>query len=192
MFILTSGQVQHWSGLANKASLKILVEGTDFKCGNTKIFIKEPKTIFELESQRQLVLPAVASSVQAPARRLVYLQRYRRTRRGIIKIQAAMRGFLAQLHYHNILMQIESIQSVIRGFNSRRLTLKFRVQFKNQPPRIYATPTTKLAATTMPGKSKKPAKVRTLSLPLSPHPSYPSAVLEDAFREVRDKWEDRE
>ena len=34
-----------------------------------------------------------------------------------------------------------------------------------------ATPTTNLAATTMPGKSKKPAKVRTLSLPLSPLPT---------------------
>lgn len=71
--------------------------------GKTKIFIKQPHTLFDLEDQRQPALFAVAVIIQAQARGFVRRWRYVRFLAVIGRVAAVARGFLARQRYYRIL-----------------------------------------------------------------------------------------
>lgn len=78
--------------------------GPDFQLGKTKIFIKDPKTLFHLEDTRD-----------AAVERLV------------TRIQARWRGYIARVHYER-LRAVVCIQRVFRVYLTRRLHLKMRAR----------------------------------------------------------------
>ena len=71
--------------------------------GKTKIFIKHPHTLFDLEDQRQPALFPVAVIIQAVARGFVARWRYLRFLAAIGRVGPVARGFLARQRYRRVL-----------------------------------------------------------------------------------------
>lgn len=71
--------------------------------GKTKIFIKHPHMLFDLEDQRIPGLFAVAVIIQSKARGFVCRRRYVRFLAVIGRVAAVARGFLARLRYRRTL-----------------------------------------------------------------------------------------
>lgn len=71
--------------------------------GKTKIFIKHPHMLFDLEDQRGPALFAVSTIIQAKARGFISRMRYLRFQAVIGRVAAVARGFLARLRYRRIL-----------------------------------------------------------------------------------------
>ena len=88
----------------------LYAEGQDFVAGATKIFIRDPQTVYSLERCRQSVLPLVVLPIQAAAR--VWLQR-----RGAAK----------------------RLQALARGAAQRRRFAELRRRCRGVPPRVHAT-----------------------------------------------------
>lgn len=75
--------------------------------GKTKIFIKNPHTLFDLEDQRAMALFPVIVILQAKARGYVCRRRYVRFLAVIGRVGALARGFLARARYRRLLYGCE-------------------------------------------------------------------------------------
>ncbi len=76
----------------------------DFQLGRTKVFIKDPRTLFRLEEQREIAIERL-----------------------IVKIQTRWRGYIARVKFER-LKAIVMIQRVFRSYLTRRLYLKMRTR----------------------------------------------------------------
>lgn len=71
--------------------------------GKTKIFIKNPHTLFDLEDQRAVALFPVAVLLQSKARSYICRRRYVRFLAVVDRVGALARGYLARARYRRIL-----------------------------------------------------------------------------------------
>ncbi|CAM9656497.1 unnamed protein product [Ectocarpus sp. 12 AP-2014] len=117
---------------------RLCADSGDIKMGKTKIFIKQPHTLFDLEDQRQPALFAVAVIIQSKARGFVRRWRYVRFQAVIGKVAAVARGFLARQRYYRILGGIERAQAVFKGNKQRVRYKRLKIAAKGRPLRYYA------------------------------------------------------
>lgn len=90
----------------------------DFQIGKTKIFIKDPQTLFELEKELDMVLIRIFSEIQGlwkGYREREKYQLYISAR----KIQAPVRGFLKRKWYRSQIASI-AVQKLARGYLARK------------------------------------------------------------------------
>mmetsp|Transcript_26235 Transcript_26235/g.38878 ORF Transcript_26235/g.38878 Transcript_26235/m.38878 type:complete len:1321 (+) Transcript_26235:88-4050(+) len=113
-------------------------DNVDYKMGVTKVFIKDPTTLFVLEKNRAVAMNAIVRKVQAVIRGFVAWSRYGVIRRGFIKWQANVRCFLGKKHYARTRVDIIRFQAFARRFVERCRYRKLYERFKGVPPRIYA------------------------------------------------------
>mmetsp|Transcript_15776 Transcript_15776/g.23714 ORF Transcript_15776/g.23714 Transcript_15776/m.23714 type:complete len:1310 (+) Transcript_15776:128-4057(+) len=113
-------------------------EGVDYKMGVTKVFIKDPTTLFVLEKNRTVALNAIVRTVQSAMRGYIALGRYRVIRRGFIKWQAEARCYLGKKHYAKKREDIIRFQAFSRRFIERCRYINLYNRFRGVPPRVYA------------------------------------------------------
>lgn len=142
--ILTAGCPKSWpmkltgGKRMRLEALKISVDNKEVAFGNTKVFIRHPGTLFDLEAQRTMALPAVATLMQCNIRAYCYHQRYLRVKVSIIKTHAVARGFIARSKHRTALKSITRIQSLFRGGIDRKMYRALHKRTKGVPPRVYA------------------------------------------------------
>ncbi|CAM9168994.1 unnamed protein product, partial [Laminaria digitata] len=117
---------------------RLCADSGDIKLGKTKIFIKHPHMLFDLEDQRIPGLFAVAVIIQSKARGFICRWRYVRFLAVIGRVAAVARGFLARLRYRRILDGVALAQAVFRGRLQRVRYARLKVAAKGRPLRYYA------------------------------------------------------
>jgi Myosin head (motor domain)/Unconventional myosin tail, actin- and lipid-binding/IQ calmodulin-binding motif len=116
--------LEEWSGSqcpgdVNVAGSRMLVEGKDYQYGATKIFLKEPATLFCLEYMRVLSLGRVVSKVAALYRAHKGKRDYQKIKKAWLKQQANVRGHLQRKRYIKMKTSAVKCQAIIRGFLAR-------------------------------------------------------------------------
>ena len=145
-WLLTGGHPTAWRHTPPlDQQLQQLAENKDFRLGLTKVFIKEPRVLLQLERDRRLAVTALTTRVQALVRGAPQAKRYRHIRHGFILSQAKIRCFLRVKHYKQTLIDIVRLQCLLRKFIERCRYRKLFAQFRGQPPRMYALQLQKVA-----------------------------------------------
>lgn len=135
--ILTGGSPTSWKNTAPLQSYE-LTENVDFRMGMTKVFIKEPVVVFNLERDRRLAVHALLARVQALVRCYFQRKKFILIKQGFILTQARIRCFIEVRRYKRTLLDLLRLQCLIRRFVMRCRYHEMRARFKGIPPRIYA------------------------------------------------------
>jgi len=112
--------------LSMKESTRVIVDQcriAPHECafGFSKIFIRSPNIIFQIEELRTLRLIEIIAKIQAQWRMYSTREHYRKMRAAQIKIAARWRGYKARRHYLGIRNCTIVIQSYYRGMLARQL-----------------------------------------------------------------------
>ncbi|KAL4707231.1 hypothetical protein ACJJTC_008218 [Scirpophaga incertulas] len=94
-------------------------EREEYRMGNTKIFIRFPKTLFDTEDAYQVKKNDIATIIQSRWRGYRQRQRYLRMRRAAIVIQKWVRRYLAQKLKERRKKAAHVIRAFIKGFITR-------------------------------------------------------------------------
>ncbi|XP_037294440.1 unconventional myosin IC isoform X2 [Manduca sexta] len=94
-------------------------EKEEYRMGNTKIFIRFPKTLFETEDAYQLKKNDIATIIQSRWRGYWQRKQYLKMRNAAIVIQKWVRRFLAQKLRERRKKAAEVIRAFIKGFITR-------------------------------------------------------------------------
>lgn len=117
----------HWTGLPRdgvQALVKSLNYGPeDYRMGNTKIFIRLPKTLFATEDAFQNQKNYLASIIQARWKGRKQRKIYLKIRAAIILYQALVRRHLAKKRLQERRAAVERIRFFIKGFITRNQPL---------------------------------------------------------------------
>ncbi|KCV71362.1 myosin I [Fonticula alba] len=98
--------------------------------GKTKIFIRNPSTVADLESQRNQSKDRMASLIGACALRFVYRRRFLAMRQAATKLAALWRGYNDRMNYLDYRDQVIIVQACVRGTLAR---IKFRRMQRSFP-----------------------------------------------------------
>ncbi|XP_053153557.1 unconventional myosin-Ia-like [Hemicordylus capensis] len=119
-----------WKGNARDGVQALLsslpIEPKELAYGHTKIFIRTPNTLFDLEARRQRRIHELAALIQAAFRAWKCRRHYQQMRTSQITISAWFRGHAQKKKYTKMKTSALLIQAYVRGWKSRRLlwTLK--------------------------------------------------------------------
>lgn len=94
-------------------------EKEEYRMGNTKIFVRFPKTLFATEDAFQIKKNDIATIIQSRWRGYYLRQRYLRMRNAAIVIQKWVRRFLAQRLRERRRKAADVIRAFIKGFITR-------------------------------------------------------------------------
>ncbi|CAM9694204.1 unnamed protein product [Phaeothamnion confervicola] len=142
--VLTAGRPKQWDERltgGRRLTLKPLrlpTDGGAIVLGRSKIFIKEPNTLFSLEEQRLLAIHAVVTLIQANVRAFCYRRTYVRGVAAMVKLRALARAFVARRRFHRTIRGITRLEALARRFLQRCRFARFRAQFRGRAPRTYA------------------------------------------------------
>ncbi|XP_075757940.1 LOW QUALITY PROTEIN: unconventional myosin-Ia [Pelodiscus sinensis] len=115
----------HWKGGARAGVEALLaslpVPPTELAYGHTKIFIRTPRTLFDLEDRRRQRISELAALIQAAYRGWRCRTQYQLMRKSQIVISAWFRGHAQKNRYVQMKRSALLIQAYARGWKSRRL-----------------------------------------------------------------------
>ena len=94
------------------------IDAGEVKFGKTKLFIRNPKTLFYFEDQRDLKLPQVATQIQANWRGYIQRKKYVRTI-AARRIQSLVKMFVERKKYVRTIAA-RRMQSLVRMFVERK------------------------------------------------------------------------
>ncbi|NWS64969.1 MYO1A protein, partial [Chunga burmeisteri] len=119
----------HWSG-SDRAGAEVLLAELAFPAkelafGHTKIFIRSPRTLFDLERRRQERVSQLATLIQKMFRGWRCRTRYQLMRKSQIIISAWFRGHLQKNKYKQMKQSALIIQAYARGWKVRRAYGKY-------------------------------------------------------------------
>eukprot|EP01119_Soliformovum_irregulare_P003562 TRINITY_DN1423_c0_g2_i1.p1 TRINITY_DN1423_c0_g2~~TRINITY_DN1423_c0_g2_i1.p1 ORF type:complete len:1033 (-),score=362.49 TRINITY_DN1423_c0_g2_i1:84-3182(-) len=120
----------------------------DFRLGHTKIFIRNPLTMFKFEDERERVMPTIIAKMQAVCRGFMARTKWKE-RRAAIKIQSNWKGYLERKRWQQRKAAIK-IQLFYRKYKAYRWIKNVRDAFGDvrsdlqlgkrvawpQPPRV--------------------------------------------------------
>uniref|UniRef100_A0A1B6CDD8 Myosin motor domain-containing protein n=3 Tax=Clastoptera arizonana TaxID=38151 RepID=A0A1B6CDD8_9HEMI len=92
---------------------------SDFSLGNTKIFIRNAITLFNIEDAFQARKHELATKIQANWKRYVQRRQYLRMRAAAIKIESWVRRFQAQKKAEERKRAVRIVRNFIKGFITR-------------------------------------------------------------------------
>ncbi|XP_052004982.1 unconventional myosin-Ib-like isoform X6 [Xyrauchen texanus] len=122
----------HWKGPAREGvevlltDLKVPVE--EYAYGRSKIFIRNPKTLFFLEEKRRQRLEDLAALIQKIYRGWKCRTQFKLLKKSQVVVAAWYRRYAQQKKYQNIRCSALVVQSFIRGWKARKVLreLKFK------------------------------------------------------------------
>ncbi|XP_019466818.1 unconventional myosin-Ia [Meleagris gallopavo] len=122
----------HWMGSDREGTEVLLAElkfpPEEVAYGHTKIFIRSPRTLFDLEKRRQQRVAELATLIQATFRGWRCQKRYQLMRKSQILISAWFRGHAQRNRYKQMKRSVLLLQAYARGWKSRRLLRELKVQ----------------------------------------------------------------
>ncbi|NXO05913.1 MYO1A protein, partial [Oriolus oriolus] len=113
-----------WDG-GDREGTEVLVAGLTFPAeelafGHTKIFIRSPRTLFDLERQRQERVAQLATLIQKMFRGWRCRTQYQLMRKSQVLISAWFRGHRQKNHYKQMKRSALILQAYARGWKARR------------------------------------------------------------------------
>ncbi|NXE99254.1 MYO1A protein, partial [Menura novaehollandiae] len=119
----------HWPG-GDREGAEVLLAGLAFPAeelafGHTKIFIRSPRTLFDLERQRQERVVQLATLIQKVFRGWRCRIRYQLMRKSQIIISARFRGHMQKKRYKQMKQSALILQAYARGWKVRRTYRKY-------------------------------------------------------------------
>ncbi|KAI5930214.1 Unconventional myosin-Ib [Manis javanica] len=122
----------HWKGPA-RAGVEVLfneleIPMEEYSFGRSKIFIRNPRTLFKLEDLRKQRLEDLATLIQKIYRGWKCRTRFLLMKKSQIVIAAWYRRFAQQKRYHQIKSSALVIQSYIRGWKARKILRELKHQ----------------------------------------------------------------
>ncbi|XP_027625441.1 unconventional myosin-Ia [Tupaia chinensis] len=118
-----------WNGGDREGTEKVLGElnlsSEEVAFGNTKIFIRSPKTLFYLEEQRRLRLQQLATLIQKIYRGWRCRAHYQLMRKSQILISSWFRGSMQKKRYGKMKASALLIQAFVRGWKARKNYRKY-------------------------------------------------------------------
>uniref|UniRef100_A0A8C3BSN1 Unconventional myosin-Ia n=1 Tax=Cairina moschata TaxID=8855 RepID=A0A8C3BSN1_CAIMO len=121
-----------WSGSDREGTEVLLSElklpPEELAYGYTKIFIRSPRTLFDLEKRRQERISELATLIQKMFRGWRCRTQYQLMRKSQIIISAWFRGHAQKNKYKQMKRSALLLQAYARGWKSRRLLRELKVQ----------------------------------------------------------------
>uniref|UniRef100_A0A8C1IX52 Unconventional myosin-Ib n=1 Tax=Cyprinus carpio TaxID=7962 RepID=A0A8C1IX52_CYPCA len=115
----------HWKGPAREGVEVLLknlqVPAEEFAYGRSKIFIRNPRTLFFLEEKRRQCLEDLATLIQKIYRGWKCRTHFLLLKKSQVVVAAWYRRFAQQKKYQNIRSSALVVQSYIRGWKARKL-----------------------------------------------------------------------
>lgn len=115
----------HWKGPAREGVEVLLknlqVPAEEFAYGRSKIFIRNPRTLFFLEEKRRQCLEDLATLIQKIYRGWKCRTHFLLLKKSQVVVAAWYRRFAQQKKYQNIRSSALVVQSFIRGWKARKL-----------------------------------------------------------------------
>ncbi|XDV31001.1 hypothetical protein PO909_033779, partial [Leuciscus waleckii] len=115
----------HWRGPAREGVQVLLtglqVQAEEFAYGRSKIFIRNPRTLFFLEEKRRQCLEDLAALIQKIYRGWKCRTHFLLMKKSQVVVSAWYRRFAQQKKYQNIRCSALVVQSFIRGWKARKL-----------------------------------------------------------------------
>ncbi|XP_054859454.1 unconventional myosin-Ia-like isoform X2 [Eublepharis macularius] len=122
----------HWKGSARDGVQTLLsslpIDSKELAYGHTKIFIRTPALLFDLEDRRQQRVQDLAALIQAIYRAWKCRMHYQKMRKSQILISAWFRGKAQKKKYSKMKISALLIQAYVRGWKSRRLLRELKEQ----------------------------------------------------------------
>ncbi|XP_072214063.1 unconventional myosin-Ia isoform X1 [Excalfactoria chinensis] len=122
----------HWVGSDREGTEVLLAElkfpPEELAYGHTKIFIRSPRTLFDLEKRRQLRVAELVTLIQKMFRGWRCRKDYQLMRKSQILISAWFRGHAQRNRYKQMKRSVLLLQAYARGWKSRRLLRELKVQ----------------------------------------------------------------
>ncbi|KAM9230083.1 unconventional myosin-Ia [Dugong dugon] len=119
----------HWKEGAREGVEKIIgelsVASEELAFGKTKIFIRNPKTLFYVEEQRRLRLQQLATLIQKTYRGWRCRTSYQLMRKSQILISSWFRGNMQKKRYGKVRASVLLIQAFVRGWKVRKNYRKY-------------------------------------------------------------------
>ncbi|XP_064590810.1 unconventional myosin-Ia isoform X3 [Zonotrichia leucophrys gambelii] len=117
----------------DREGTEVLLAGLEFPAeelafGHTKIFIRSPRTLFDLERRRQERVAELATLIQKMFRGWRCRTQYQRMRKSQILISAWFRGHRQKNQYKQMKRSVLILQAYARGWKSRRLLRELKSQ----------------------------------------------------------------
>ncbi|XP_066063374.1 unconventional myosin-Ia [Chamaea fasciata] len=121
-----------WDG-GDREGAEVLLAGLEFPAeelafGHTKVFIRSPRTLFDLERQRQERVSQLATLIQKMFRGWRCRTQYQLMRKSQILISAWFRGHRQMNRYKQMKRSALILQAYARGWKSRRLLRELKSQ----------------------------------------------------------------
>ncbi|XP_015471120.1 unconventional myosin-Ia isoform X3 [Parus major] len=125
-----------WDG-GDREGVEVLLAGLAFPAeelafGHTKVFIRSPRTLFDLERQRQERVAQLATLIQKMFRGWRCRTQYQLMRKSQILISAWFRGHRQMNRYKQMKRSALILQAYARGWKSRRLLRELKSQRRRQ------------------------------------------------------------
>ncbi|XP_039370490.1 unconventional myosin-Ia isoform X2 [Mauremys reevesii] len=118
-----------WKGGARDGVQALLTElripPAELAYGRSKIFIRTPRTLFDLEDRRRLRLADLASLIQATYRGWRCRTHYQQMRKSQIVISAWFRGQAQRKRFEQMKRSVLLIQTWVRGWKTRKEYKKY-------------------------------------------------------------------
>ncbi|OCT92843.1 unconventional myosin-Ia [Xenopus laevis] len=125
-----------WAGEARDGVATIMAElgipSEEAALGHTKIFIRTPSTLFDLEERRRRRLNELATAIQTVFRGWRCRSHFLLMRKSQIIISAFYRGHAQKKQYQNIKFSALLLQSYVRGWKARVLLRKFKLEKRKE------------------------------------------------------------
>ncbi|XP_059727716.1 unconventional myosin-Ia isoform X1 [Haemorhous mexicanus] len=121
----------------DREGTEVLLAGLEFPAeelafGHTKIFIRSPRTLFDLERRRQERVAELATLIQKMFRGWRCRTQYQLMRKSQILISAWFRGHRQMNRYKQMKRSALILQAYARGWKSRRLLRELKSQCRRQ------------------------------------------------------------
>ncbi|XP_071788878.1 LOW QUALITY PROTEIN: unconventional myosin-Ia-like [Asterias amurensis] len=110
--------------------LKLTKDKEEFAYGRTKIFIRNPRTLFELEQRRHRRMEGLATLLQKIYKGWKAYSRFQQMRDSAILIETQFRGYKERKNYQTVRNATITIESYYRGHQARKEYRRRRYQAK--------------------------------------------------------------
>ncbi|KAM8855512.1 unconventional myosin-Ib isoform 2-T4 [Spinachia spinachia] len=122
----------HWRGPAREGVEVLMadlqVPADDFSYGRSKIFIRNPRTLFSLEEKRRQCLQDLASLIQKIYRGWKCRSHFLLLKKSQIVVSAWYRRYAQQKKYQKVKSATTVVQSYTRGWQARKLLRELKYQ----------------------------------------------------------------
>uniref|UniRef100_A0A2C9MAE6 Myosin motor domain-containing protein n=1 Tax=Biomphalaria glabrata TaxID=6526 RepID=A0A2C9MAE6_BIOGL len=131
----------HWTGNPMEGVQKILeaqgIPSEEFAFGKTKIFIRNPRLLFDMEERRRERMHHLATLIRATWLQYKYRKLYQRMRASQIIIAAIYRGYWAKKRYQKVKKSTLIIQCYTRGWKARVILRELKLAKRREEAATY-------------------------------------------------------